>query len=546
MASPSLLLAGGLFAFVVILTLIRPPVPSHPQLEFRTPDGLTGQLILSAQPSVGFCKDVGSPIVRALETACPSCEVTPVRCLSDLSERQEQIFEGKSTDGMSVRLPVGVMLLKSTNPQLAQEACDAVARQGLGQCLVPTQTPPGSAESPTLSPTGPSLRGFEWGAVFAAMGMPMVGSLFVGLIILLTIPLHGRWTVDHPGSGVQKVHTRPAPRIGGLALAFGAAIPLAMTSFGLASTPSPGNAASPFAQAQVSSHLLLEVLLIGGLPAFVFGLVEDVTRRVGVRERLLATMASALLAWGLTGLLVQRLDLGFVDALMGYSALSLAFTAFAVAGVANAVNIIDGSHGLASGVGILGLMVLGLIAWSVGDESVAFAAFALVGATAGFFLLNYPWGRLFLGDGGAYLLGFWMAWISVMIVARNPDVSPWACLLVLAYPVTEVLYSVNRRLRAKLHPGQPDRGHLHSLMRSKWAQHNPLFGGSQRRALWVAPLLWLLAILPMGVALSRYDQPLELAVALAAFVFVYTLLHRRVSSHGFDGPVPEVTQVSKP
>ena len=80
--------------------------------------------------------------------------------------------------------------------------------------------------------------------------------------------------------------------------------------------------------------------------AFALGLAEDLTRSVGVAERLLATMASAVLAWWLTGVSLTQLDTPGLDALVAVLPLSVAFTAFAVGGVANAVNIIDGFHGL--------------------------------------------------------------------------------------------------------------------------------------------------------------------------------------------------------
>jgi len=196
--------------------------------------------------------------------------------------------------------------------------------------------------------------------------------------------------------------------------------------------------------------------------------------------------------------------------------------------VANAINIIDGVHGLASGIGILALTALGLLAWMVGDETLAVVAAILAGAAAGFFLLNFPLGRIFLGDGGAYLLGFWVAWMSVMLVARNPDVSPWACLLIVAYPVTEVLYSVKRRLAAKLDPGQPDREHLHSLVKVKWARVRFGKRGPEWQNAAVAPGLWILAGMPMVLALAFHDSRSLMMFALLVFVLSYTWLHRRL------------------
>lgn len=535
----TLLLSAGLFAFVALLAWVRPPAPSHPQLEFNTPDGLAGQVLLAAQPSITFCRDVGAPISRALKGACPACEVSPLRCLSALSERQQQILAGQSPTGYSVRLPAGVMLLRSTDPVLAKGACEAVALQGLGTCLGEA----GTSASGAPQQARPALPSLGWSQLLSVAVLPFLASLLVGMLIIVAMPLHGRWTADHPGSGVQKLHARVVPRIGGLALAAGAAAPLVWPMWG---GDLPMSLSWPFGQGQVSVASVLKVLLLASLPAFVFGLVEDFTRRVGVRERLLATMASALLAWWLTGLLIQRLDLGVVDALVSFTAISLAFTAIAVAGIANAMNIIDGLHGLSSGVGILALAALGMLAWMVGDRTMAVVCALLVGATAGFFVLNFPWGRVFLGDGGAYLLGFWMAWISVMLVARNPDVSPWACLLIVAYPVTEVLYSVKRRLSARLHPSQPDRGHLHSLIKTHWMPMRLGRHGTDWQNAAVAPGLWLLAALPMVLALLSHSVRGVLVVGLVGFVLLYLWLHQRVGAQALCAQTGAGSAPAKP
>jgi UDP-N-acetylmuramyl pentapeptide phosphotransferase/UDP-N-acetylglucosamine-1-phosphate transferase len=87
-----------------------------------------------------------------------------------------------------------------------------------------------------------------------------------------------------------------------------------------------------------------------------------------------------------------------------------------------------------------------------------------VAAVLGFLAINWPWGKLFLGDGGAYFLGVSIAWLCVMLVSRNPQVSPFACLVLCSYPITEVLYSIARRTLSRMSSGKPDRLHLHQLI----------------------------------------------------------------------------------
>jgi len=123
----------------------------------------------------------------------------------------------------------------------------------------------------------------------------------------------------------------------------------------------------------------------------------------------------------------------------------------------------------------------------------------MLGAMIGFMSLNWPKGKIFMGDGGAYLVGFILAELSVLLIARNPSVSPWFPLTLLGYPIFETLFSMYRR--KFLHQtisGHPDALHLHQLI-FKWIVRNEIRGGqpylttsNNNR---VGPYLWLPASL---------------------------------------------------
>jgi UDP-N-acetylmuramyl pentapeptide phosphotransferase/UDP-N-acetylglucosamine-1-phosphate transferase len=210
--------------------------------------------------------------------------------------------------------------------------------------------------------------------------------------------------------------------------------------------------------------------LIAGLPAFLFGLAEDITKRVGVLARLLATMASGLLAWWLTDYSLSRVDVWGFDWLLKYTLISVVFTSFAVGGVANAINIIDGFNGLASTMATLAFVGFALIAWSVEDTTLASVAIILAFCVWGFFWVNWPFGKLFLGDGGSYFVGFALAWVAVLLIERNPSVSPFAALLICIHPVSEVLLSIFRRKLKKMNPSHPDRLHFHSIVKQRYVR----------------------------------------------------------------------------
>jgi len=269
------------------------------------------------------------------------------------------------------------------------------------------------------------------------------------VLLLLPKPCHGVLTLDFT-DGIQKFHTAPTPRVGGIPIVLGLIV--------------------AWGKAPADIQQMLTPILFAGMPAFIFGVAEDVTKRVGVMQRLLATMASGLLAWWITDYSLTRVDVWGVDWLMKFTLVSVIFTAFAVGGVANAINIIDGFNGLASTMSSLAFVGYAMIAWQVGDHNLAGVALVCAACVWGFFWVNWPFGKIFLGDGGSYFIGFALAWVAVMLIERNPSVSAFAALMVCAHPVTEVLFSIFRRRIKKLHPGHPDRLHFHSLVKQRYVR----------------------------------------------------------------------------
>ena len=343
----------------------------------------------------------------------------------------------------------------------------------------------------------------------AGLEIGFVTSLICSLLLVCTTRWHGRYSLDAT-RGVQKFHITPTPRIGGAAIMTGLWLALCFL---------------PLAQ----QELLLPVLL-ASLPAFVFGLAEDLTRNVSVRARLLATMASGAVCWFLTGVTLDHTGLAPLDALLAWLPFSVLFTAFAVGGVANAVNIIDGFNGLASGTVIIGLGALGLIALGAGDVNLAQLCFVICAVTAGFFIVNFPYGKLFLGDGGAYLLGFLLAWLSVMLVYRNPSVSAWAPLLACAYPVFETVFTIARRLWCRRHPGLPDSWHLHSLVKTAITAHYLRRLPVPLRNACVSPVSWSIALVPALLAVNHSSAPDVLVQGALASFALYLAVYGLVAA----------------
>jgi UDP-N-acetylmuramyl pentapeptide phosphotransferase/UDP-N-acetylglucosamine-1-phosphate transferase len=347
----------------------------------------------------------------------------------------------------------------------------------------------------------------------------LLSFLFSAALTLVLVRLSkGPWrqSADHDLSGPQKFHAIPVPRVGGLGIA---ASMLAAALY------------ADWRGSASGLHTGL-ILMICAVPAFAMGLLEDLTKAVSARWRLLATAVSAVLAiWLLDALIVQTQIPG-LDWLVAWPLGAVCVTVLAVAGIANSVNIIDGFNGLASMCVVIMLAALAYVAFQVGDTLVATLALAGIGAVLGFFIWNFPAGLIFLGDGGAYFLGFLVAELSILLLVRNPDVSPIFPLLVCIYPVFETVFSIYRRrfLRA-VPPSMPDGIHLHSLIYRRvmrWAVGSRSAKALTRRNSMTSPYLWLLCMLSVVPAMLFWDNTAVLSAALLLFVVSYVVLYWRI------------------
>lgn len=277
----------------------------------------------------------------------------------------------------------------------------------------------------------------------------------------------------------------------------------------------------------------LWLLIMCCSPAFLTGIAEDLTKCVAPRWRLLATAISAMLAvWSLNAL-ISRTHIPGLDLLLPWSPFAIALTLFTVAGVANAINIIDGFNGLASMCVFMMMLAMAYVAFQVADTFVFTACLITAGAVLGFFVWNFPAGLIFLGDGGAYLLGFLLAELGILLVHRNERVSPIFPLLLCAYPIFETIFTMYRRKVVRgVATAAPDGIHLHTLIHRRLIRWT-LASNLERRRLtrrnsMTSPYLWLLCLTSVIPAVLWWHSTMILSWFLLAFVIAYVWLYSRI------------------
>jgi UDP-N-acetylmuramyl pentapeptide phosphotransferase/UDP-N-acetylglucosamine-1-phosphate transferase len=343
-------------------------------------------------------------------------------------------------------------------------------------------------------------------------------SFFVALCVtwlIVRLSHKNEKMLDFDLNSIQKVHAFPVPRIGGLGIFIAAA---AGCAYAGVITPAVG--------------LWAATLLASASAAFGCGIVEDYTKNMSPRRRLVLTMVSATAAYFLLNAAITRVDIPLLDDGLAYIWLSLPLTIFAIAGVANAVNIIDGFNGLAGVVTMFMLLSLAFVAFQVDDVFVMTAALIVVGSIAGFLIFNYPRGLIFLGDGGAYFIGFMLAELAVLLVARNPSVSAWYAILLLIYPVVETVFSIYRRKVVRgVSPGLPDGVHLHMLIFKRlvrWTAGSRDARALTRRNALTSPYLWLLSLLAVIPATLFWQSTIVLSAFCLLFVGTYVWLYAQI------------------
>jgi UDP-N-acetylmuramyl pentapeptide phosphotransferase/UDP-N-acetylglucosamine-1-phosphate transferase len=217
-----------------------------------------------------------------------------------------------------------------------------------------------------------------------------VTSVVAGFAIHVTKPLHIRYTAKgHSGSAVQSSHRFPTPRLGGLAILAGIL---------------PGVFLLDDHARQLGFWLL-----VSSIPVFLGGLGEDIGFDIRPTQRLLASFVSAALAGILFGYWVPYAYFPGIRLLTSMSLISVSITIIVSGGICHAVNLMDGLNGLSICWAICAAIAMAIIALSLQDMAVFRLLLLLIGASIGILFWNFPLGKIFLGDAGAYTLGHVLA-----------------------------------------------------------------------------------------------------------------------------------------
>lgn len=278
--------------------------------------------------------------------------------------------------------------------------------------------------------------------------LTFAAALVVGLVVTPIVRgyAHHLGLLDQPGE--RKVHEQPIPRLGGVAMAIAFGIAIGLATLASSDLGAVGNLRPNRAPA----------ILVGVALLLVVGVVDD-TRGMRALVKLSFQVAAALMAWAL-GLSLDQLHFPWGTVELG--PLALPITVAWIVSVINAVNLIDGLDGLASGVALTVLGAFALLAAADGIDPTLPIIAATVGAAVGFLAYNLHPASIIMGDTGSMFLGFVIAAVGISLTQDGVQpVAPWVPVVALALPILDTGWAIIRRTAA----GEPffvaDRGHIH-------------------------------------------------------------------------------------
>ena len=338
--------------------------------------------------------------------------------------------------------------------------------------------------------------------VFLALGVAFLIS-FAGTPMVISLA-HKINAIDVP-KDARRVHKKPTPLIGGLAIFYGFIV--SVLCFGTLDREMAG-------------------ILIGCVIIVTVGIIDDMSDMKAIVKLLFQILAASVVVY--SGVRIEH----FANPFYGWFGppyivlnfwVSVAITVFWIVGVCNAVNLIDGLDGLAVGVSSIASMSLLTLTLISNNPNVAILTAAVAGAGFGFLPYNFNPAKIFMGDTGALFLGFILACISVQGFLKMSAIISFAIpFLILGLPIFDTMYAIVRRVLTGRSPMSPDRGHLHHRLLD--------MGFSQKQT--VAILYTMTAALCLTavvISIKGYMRGMLLILAVLLIILVSLRLMRELS-----------------
>lgn len=350
--------------------------------------------------------------------------------------------------------------------------------------------------------------------MYFAMVLTFCLSFFLTKAIVYTAEVRRQNFIglDSHKDAVQRMHAVPVPRIGGLAIF----VSMVFTALYGSSIGAPWGG-------------LYSALIMSSFFVFVGGIAEDLSGRITPAARMMFMVAAVIFTvYVLSSMnLIRNLEHETLNQVLHYDIIAFIITCFAVVGISNAYNMIDGYNGLSATSALVNIGGICYIAHMLGDYNIIFNCVMLSAAILGFLVINYPFGKIFLGDGGSYTIGFMISLISLNLIGKHiGHISPFTVLLLVVYPFTEAVFTIFRRkFIHRTKAMQPDCLHLHQLIFSRcFSDRMSLLQKNAR----VMPIMFIMMMPQVICVIIWYNNTAMILCSLLGYwifyVYVYVMI----------------------
>lgn len=301
----------------------------------------------------------------------------------------------------------------------------------------------------------------------------------------------------------RRVHKKPIPRLGGIAIYSSFIITVTITAI--------------FSK-NINFNSQLKGILVGVTIIVAIGIIDDI-KQISAKYKLLGQILAAIIAV-YSGVTIDFIKFPLAhlvnveNGLVFLKIFKVPMTIFWIVGITNTVNLIDGLDGLAAGVSAIASLSLAAVAYNVGQYSVAILLIVLAGSTAGFLPYNFNPAQIFMGDTGSLAIGFLLATISVEGVIKSAATIAVAIpVLALGIPIFDTTFAIVRRLLNGRSIMEADKGHLHHRLLD--------YGLSQKQTVLI---LYIISLVLGGTAVVISDirkTSAYLIVSIMTIIILY-------------------------
>jgi len=282
------------------------------------------------------------------------------------------------------------------------------------------------------------------------------------------------------------------------------------------------------------SRLLANFALFGGAcGAFLLGFIDDI-KPLGAKLKLLFQLMLAVVAY-FCGLQVDQIGIPFTEIIVRSELIGFLITVAWFVAMMNLINLIDGLDGLAGGIGLFLMLLLSYLAYQKGTDFIALVSLGVVGSIVGFLIHNFPPAKVYMGDSGAYLIGYLIAGLSLINSEKGAILAALiAPVLALALPIADVAFAILRRGIKGLPMFRADRGHIHHrLLRS---------GLSHRKTVLLLYAISLFALLGGLLAFADQGRYLPIFIGFAFVIILVALRGQQITAASIQAMFTESVQ----